>query len=161
MKSDPEIIDALNACLKYEHTIAACQHGYERYFLRYGLHGLVCDFEWWAEETKARKIALIDRIHALDEMPAHEMYPFDVERLGTAADISKVWDYFLTMLNEADTTYVSGIGECAERGDTVTCGILGMNRTGIQCQLAKFESKAQRTKWIGAELYLSEHMHKA
>lgn len=160
MTADEGIIEAINACLKYEHTICACQFGYERYFLRWGFHGLMVDFERWCTDTKGRIVTLVDRSLQLGEIPAHEMWPFDVEPVDKASDINKVWTYFTNMLVETNDTYDNGLVVTGARGDSVTGGILGANRAGIQCQLAKFESKAKRVELIGPELYLAEHMHK-
>ncbi len=159
MKSSPEVITALNNALKYEHTIIACQLGYQKYYKRWGFHELWLDFKHFREESECRRNQLVQRIFRLEGMPTAEHYEFELETLDVAADVEKEIDYFLNMFMEARQVYENGRETCKESGDSVSHKLMGRNKEGIEYQLVKFESKQKRVSLIGPELYLAEHMH--
>ena len=159
MISTPEVIAALNECLKYEHTLVACQNGYRRYFKRWGLHALSKDMKCFRKESEKRRNDLMRRIFVLEGMPTADHYEFELTELDKPIDINGQIDYFLTMLGEARDTYEAAREAAKEVKDSVSHKLAGRNKEGIEYQLAKFESKQKRVALVGPELYLAQHMH--
>lgn len=153
------VIDALNAALKYERTIAACLRGYHEYFERWRFHRLKCWFKQQAKEACKRIDCLEDRINRLDTIPSNDAYEFDVEPVEVSSDIVKVWDYFLTMCGEARDEYEKSRGICKDADDSVSAKVCGKGKAGVEDLLWRVEAKANKIKLIGPDLYLAHHMH--
>ena len=159
MKADPAVLDALNECLKWERTLAACLRGYHEYFERWRVHRTA---RWFADEvatTCARIDALCDRIVRLDSTPSQDAYEFELVEMDSAEDIKDVYGYFLTTLDGARSAYETARGACKDVDDSVSAGVAKRGKTGVEDVLERIEAKLKRIDWVGPELYLAVHFH--
>lgn len=159
MKPAKGVIEALNACLKYERTLEDCHQHYAIYFKRQRFFRLFTDFRDFAREARHRKKHLMMRIAKLDSIESSDRYPYDVVTLDKPGEIDDVMKHFDTMLSEARQTYEKARETCSSAGDSVSSKLLGRHKCEIEHDLARFEAKRDRIKLIGAEAYLAHHMH--
>jgi bacterioferritin (cytochrome b1) len=159
MKAGPKVIAALDECLKYERTLAGCCGAYHQYFQRWRIHRLEKWFDWNRDAACHRAESLADRISVLDAIPGQDHYDFEVEEIEDANDISKVWDYFETMLTEARDEYEKAAGAAKDAGDSVSAHVCGHNQVAIEEMLGRIEAKQFKVKIVGAVEYLAHHMH--
>lgn len=159
MTAPDDVIDALNAALKYERTIQACLMGYHEYWERWRFHRLAWWFKKFAKKAGKRVDCLEDRLNELDSIPGHDAYEFKVVVVENPGDINDVWDYFITMGTEARQVYEDGRDACKAAGDSVSASILKRGKCGVEKLLCRVEAKQRKITLVGPVEYLAHHMH--
>jgi len=159
MTGNPEVIAALDECLKWERTVAACLWAYRGYFGRWRFHRLEHWFHCQARAACKRVEALCARIEQLDAIPGQAEYSFELVELGTADDIAKVWEYFEESLAGTRGQYEDARAACKAAQDGVSAKVCGRNQEEVEDSLCRVEAKAKKVELVGAAAYLAEHMH--
>jgi bacterioferritin (cytochrome b1) len=159
VKGNPDVVAALDESLKYERTLADCFEQYWLYFARERIHRLR---DWMLIEKEAackRRIALMERIYRLDQVPGNERYEIEVEPLEDADGIKDVVGYFVTAVTEAIAAAKAGRDACKDADDHVSAGVLAHGQEELEDCLWRLEAKQFKIQMVGATEYLAHHMH--
>ena len=165
MTGNPDVIDALQLCGKYERTLIDCFRGYAVYFKRWRLHRPAQWFAFAAKLARKRLKRVDLRLQVLDTIPANDRFDFELEPVVEASDILETIAYFIGrpealsdgLLREARVVHEEGRRTAMEAGDSVSAKLMGMHKAELEDAIQRMESKRRKIQQVGPELYLAVH----
>ncbi len=155
MRGDDEVIELLNEVLTAELTAVNQYFLHSKLLENWGVHRLAAHARHESIDEMKHAEQVTDRILYFDGVPNYQRY-FPL-RIGE--NVPEMFDADLQLEYEAVDRLNRGVALAVERGDNGTRDLLEGILVSEEEHIDWLETQLETIRQIGAELYLSQHVH--